>query len=260
MRVLEMKEVSKEFGGVVAVNRVNLTVEQGEIHALVGPNGAGKTTMVNLITGIYKPSGGSIQFEDYKLPSNPTRVRRLGITRTFQNLRLFRSMTVLENCLVSYYGLVGTSLWHSIFRGVQLKAYQTKALSAATEALQLCGLTELKDAKVDGLPYGIQKRIEIARALVGNPKLLILDEPVAGLNESESAIVLSQIRQIVQKTNCTVILIEHDMVVVRALAQKVTVLNFGEVVLSGDPEVVFKDERVIEAYLGSGTDGETHAS
>jgi branched-chain amino acid transport system ATP-binding protein len=260
MSVLQLHNLSKEFGGVLAVNQVNLTIEKGEIHALVGPNGAGKTTLVNLVTGIYRPTTGEMRFEDQKLASNPTKIRRAGITRTFQNLRLFKSMTVLENCLVSYYGLTGASLMGSIFRGPRFRANQERALEASRDALQLCGLLDMENALVDGLPYGWQKRVEIARALVGHPKLLILDEPVAGLNESESREVLEQIRRIVEKTHCSILLIEHDMIVVRALAQKVTVLNFGQVVMTGEPNVVLQDERVIEAYLGSRIEGESDAS
>ena len=253
--LLELDKLSRLFGGVAALKDVSFMTERSSVHAVIGPNGAGKTTLVNVITGIYAPSSGTVRFEGASLPSNSRQVRRLGVSRTFQNLRLFSSMTVLENCLVSSYGLHGTSIARSVLGGQRARREVSEGRREALEVLGACGLSEVVDKPVKGLPYGTLKRVELARALVGQPRLLLLDEPAAGLNDEETRVFLDDLRRLFARWSMGVLLIEHDMSVIRALATETTVLDFGRVVASGPTAAVLADPAVIRVYLGAEEEG-----
>lgn len=251
MSVLSLKKLTKKFGGLTAVDNVNFSIEEGEIFGLIGPNGAGKTTIFNLITAIYSVTEGEIYFYDKKLAGlKPFEIANMGITRTFQNIRLFKKLTVYDNVLTACHKLADYSLLNSVVRIGKYKK-QEKLLNNKTEQLlKLMGLWEYKDIVASNLPYGLQRKLEIARALALEPKLLLLDEPAAGMNPEETLQLMELIKEIRNKFNLTVLIIEHHMDLIMGVCDRIFVLNFGIPLAIGTPKEIQEDKKVIEAYLG----------
>ena len=256
MRVLEVQGVTKRFGGLVAVNQVSLEVNEGEIFSVIGPNGAGKTTFFNLLTGIYTPDEGRILFLGQDITgSTPDKAAKLGIGRTFQNIRLFGAMTVLENILVGRHIHTRVPYLHALLRTPLARKEERKALEEALSLLEYVGLLHRKDELARNLPYGEQRKLEIARALALKPKLLLLDEPAAGMNPKETEALQAFILQIRSEMGLTILLIEHDMRLVMRISDRIAVLDYGSKIAEGKPEEVRTNPRVIEDYLGRGAAG-----
>lgn len=255
MSVLSLKHVTKRFGGLTAVGDVSFDIEEGEIFGLIGPNGAGKTTIFNLITAIYTLTEGEVTFYDKKLEKmKPFEIANIGITRTFQNIRLFKKLSTYDNVLTACHKSADYGVINSIIRIGKFKTQEKKLNEKTEELLKLMGLWEYKDMVAANLPYGLQRKLEIARALALDPKLLLLDEPAAGMNPEETIQLMELIREIRDKFNLSVLIIEHHMDLIMGLCDKIFVLNFGVPLAQGTPAEIQGDKRVIEAYLGKEED------
>jgi branched-chain amino acid transport system ATP-binding protein len=252
--LLEVRGLVKRFGGVTAVNALNMTVRAGDIHALIGPNGSGKTTTLNVISALYRADGGSIGFDGTELIGRPAHaIARLGIARTFQNIRLFGDLSVVENVMIGRHVRTRTGFVGALLPGGATAREERATRERALELLRFVGLDGTGSASARSLPYGDQRRVEIARALASEPRLLLLDEPAAGMNPAETDTLVALLRRI-REQGTTLLLIEHDMNLVMSVSDRITVLNFGQHIAEGPPDEIARNPDVITAYLGGTLD------
>jgi len=252
MAVLTLECVSQEFGGLRALDSINLSIEEKEIFGIIGPNGAGKTTLFNIITGIYVPTEGDLIFRGQRLNNLPAyEIARLGIARTFQNIRLFNKLSVLDNVRVGSHGITRSGFIAGMFGLPSSRREERQILENAQQLLELVDLSEKRFEYADNLAYGEQRRLEIARALALNPTLLLLDEPAAGMNSTEKEDLMGLIRKIRDQRQLSIILVEHDMNVVMNICERIAVLDYGRKIAQGNPEEIKNDDAVIQSYLGA---------
>lgn len=250
--VLEVKNLSISFGGLKAVQDVSFILKRGELLGLIGPNGAGKTTLFNMLSGVYTPTSGEIILDGNKINGlSPDKLSKLGVARTFQNIRLFDNLTVLDNVKLAMNQYMQYGLLSGIFRFPKYWKEESYATDKAREILKLLNLDKYFRAFAGSLPYGAQRKLEIARAMATKPKLILLDEPAAGMNESETSELMDSINIIREKTGVSILLIEHDMNLVLGISERLIVLDYGKILAEGDPKVVINNEEVVKAYLGS---------
>ena len=251
MALLEVKNLSISFGGLKAVDNFQISIEKGQLYGLIGPNGAGKTTIFNLLTGVYKPDAGSIELAGVNITGRKTtEINQAGIARTFQNIRLFKELSVIDNIKVGLHESMKYNLASSLVRLPNYWKEEKKCTERAFELLDIFHMADLANVPAGSLPYGAQRRLEIMRALATSPKLLLLDEPAAGMNPSETAELTETIRRIRDEFNIAVLLIEHDMSLVMGICEGIAVLNFGRIIAKGTPDEIRNNPQVIEAYLG----------
>ena len=251
MALLEVKNLSISFGGLKAVDNFHINIEKGQLYGLIGPNGAGKTTIFNLLTGVYKPNAGSIVLDDVNITGKSTiEINQAGIARTFQNIRLFKDMSVLDNVKAGLHNHHKYSTVEGIFRLPRYFKIEKEMDEEAMNLLKVFDLDKECDFKASNLPYGKQRKLEIARALATEPKLLLLDEPAAGMNPNETKELMETIHFVRDNFHMTILLIEHDMKLVSGICEKLTVLNFGQVLACGETSDVLRDPEVVKAYLG----------
>lgn len=251
MILLEIDRASKFFGGLAAIDDLSFQVHKGEILGLIGPNGAGKTTLFNIITGIYKPSRGKIKFKGEDLGGLPPyKVAKMGIARTFQSTILYREMTALENVLMGTHLQISLRFWGAILNSKGYCSMEDRARQKALEIIEFMGLNEVKEIKAKNLPHGHQRKLGICIALITQPELLLLDEPVTGMNAAESADMIDHINKIQNLLGITIVIIEHNMKVLMGLSNRIVAINYGQLIAEGSPHEIRKNDRVIEAYLG----------
>jgi len=253
MALLEARHVTKRFGGLTAVSHMDFVLDEGQIVSIIGPNGAGKTTFFNSLTGIYKPEEGTIHFDGKPLIGlRSDQIAARGISRTFQNIRLFGNMTVIENILVGMHSRLRQGMLQALTRTRAFHEEEAQAKVQARSFMDFVGLSGVGDELARNLPYGLQRRVEVARALAAQPRLLLLDEPTAGMNPHETDEAVGLFRRVRDELGVTLLLIEHDMRVVMGISERITVMDYGEVIAEGPPAEIRKNPRVVEAYLGRG--------
>lgn len=251
MAMLEVKNIGISFGGLKAVDNFSLTLEENELSGLIGPNGAGKTTIFNLLTGVYRPDKGSIRLDGKELTGKSIiEINQAGIARTFQNIRLFSNLSVLDNVKAGLHNHYPYTTLEGILRLPRFRAQEKEMNRRVTELLEVFHLEQFADTRAKNLPYGSQRKLEIARALATEPKLLLLDEPAAGMNPNETAELMETIQLVQKRFRMTILLIEHDMKLVSGICERLTVLNFGKVLKQGETQEVLHDPEVVKAYLG----------